>query len=128
MMKITTVIAVVIVMALGACAGRTPQPVRTVQATDHHMSCLGISSEIDSNNAQLIALGGEQGQKVAQNVAAGVAGLFIWPLWFAMDFQDAAGKEATALQARNAYLAKVYAKRDCAVAPDGGRVVAERTP
>ena len=26
-------------------------------------------------------------EKVAQNVAAGVAGLVVWPLWFAMDFK-----------------------------------------
>ena len=42
---------------------------------------------------------------MAQNVAAGVAGLFIWPLWFAMDFQGSAGIEAGALQSRQQYLA-----------------------
>ena len=28
------------------------------------------------------------------NVAAGVVGGVIWPVWFGMDFKDAAGKEA----------------------------------
>ena len=28
------------------------------------------------------------------NVAAGVVGVVIWPVWFGMDFKDAAGKEA----------------------------------
>jgi hypothetical protein len=50
-------------------------------------------------------VGSEQGEKLAQNIAAGVAGLIIWPLWFAMDFQGAATKEIAALEARNAYLA-----------------------
>ena len=27
-------------------------------------------------------------------VAAGVVGVVIWPVWFGMDFKDAAGKEA----------------------------------
>ena len=37
-------------------------------------------------------LANEQGWKVAQNVGAGVVGLVIWPVWFGMDFKDAAGK------------------------------------
>jgi hypothetical protein len=46
-------------------------------------------------------------------VAAGVAGLFIWPLWFGMDFQGAAGKEAAALQSRQQYLATLAEQRRC---------------
>jgi hypothetical protein len=42
--------------------------------------------------------------KVGQNVAAGVAGLFIPVLWFAMDFKGAASKDVAALQARQQYL------------------------
>ena len=45
-------------------------------------------------------LGSEEGGKVAQNVAAGVVGLFIWPVLFAnwpsgsgrQSFNDAANK------------------------------------
>jgi hypothetical protein len=47
-----------------------------------------------------------------QNVAAGVVGLFIWPVWLGMDFQDAAGKEAKALSQRNEYL-MTLAKARC---------------
>lgn len=39
----------------------------------------------------------EHGWKVAQNVAAGVGGLVVWPLWFAMDWQGTANTEAAAL-------------------------------
>jgi hypothetical protein len=42
-------------------------------------------------------------------VAAGVAGLLICPLWFAMDFQGAAYKETAALQSRQNY---VHARRE----------------
>ena len=62
-------------------------------------------------------LGREEGSKVAQNVAAGVAGLFIWPLWFAMDFQGAATKEVAALQQRQSYLARLSEQKSCAAAP-----------
>ena len=80
--------------AVGACAGRDPQPIATVQATDTYASCTQIYAEIQANNLRVQQLADEQGLKVAQNVAAGVAGL--WPLWFAMDFKGAADKEVTA--------------------------------
>ena len=51
--------------------------------------------------------GREDGGKVAQNVA----GVFIPVLWFAMDFQDASGKEGRALSQRNGYLAQLAANR-----------------
>ncbi|WP_421998245.1 hypothetical protein [Reyranella sp.] len=70
-----------------------------------------------SNTEKLSELGKEEGNKVAQNVAAGVAGLVIWPLWFAMDFQNAAGKEVTALQSRQQYLATLAEQRCGAVVP-----------
>jgi hypothetical protein len=60
---------------------------------------------------------GEQGGKVAQNVAAGVAGLIIWPIWFGMDFKDAAGKEVAALQARQQYLTTLATERCNAPSP-----------
>jgi hypothetical protein len=75
------------------------------------MDCDAIQAEADANNRKLAELGGEQGAKVAQNVAAGIAGLVIWPLWFAMDFQGAASTEATALQSRQKYLATLAGKR-----------------
>jgi len=62
------------------------------------MSCQAIQAESRGNNSKISELGGEQGAKTAQNVAAGVAGLFIWPLWFAMDFQGAATKESPLLK------------------------------
>ena len=55
--------------------------------------------------------GGEEGAKVAQNVAAGVAGVVIPVLWFGMDFKGAASKEVTALQARQQYLTVLATER-----------------
>lgn len=111
---------------LVACAGRAPQTVALVQPTDQFMDCAAISIEAQANNTKLEQLGVEEGNKTAQNVAAGVAGLFIWPLWFAMDFQGAAGKEVTAINSRNQYLAVMAAQRRCGapqapVAPPPGQ-------
>ena len=50
---------------------------------------------------------------MAQNIAAGVVGLFIWPVWFGMDFQGAAGKEVDALNSRQQYLATLAEQRNC---------------
>lgn len=116
-----TLAAAVLVVGLGACAGRAPQPVALVTPMDPQMDCAAISIEAQANNTKLQALGGEQGNKVAQNVAAGVVGLFIWPVWFAMDFQGSADKEEAALNSRNQYLAVMAQQRRCGApaAPPG---------
>jgi hypothetical protein len=100
-------------MALGACAGRPPQPVAVVQPQDRYSDCLAIAAEVQANNQKLPELASEEGAKVGQNVAAGVAGLFIWPLWFAMDFQGSASKEVTALQSRQQYLGTLAEQKRC---------------
>jgi len=70
-----------------------------------------IQAEIAANNRRVQELADEQGWKVAQNVAAGVAGLVIWPIWFGMDFKGAAATEAKALESRQHYLATMAAHR-----------------
>lgn len=97
---------------ISGCAGRAPQLTPVVQATDQHITCEQIQAEAKINNDRISDLATEQGWKVGQNVAAGVVGLFIWPVWFGMDFQDAAGKEAKALSQRNEYL-MTLAKTRC---------------
>jgi hypothetical protein len=94
-----------------ACAGRDPQPVATVQPTDANATCAMIVAEIEANNIKVKELAGEEGAKVAQNVAAGVAGIVIPVLWFGMDFKGAASKEVTALQARQQYLTVLATER-----------------
>jgi hypothetical protein len=94
-----------------ACAGRDPQPVATVQPTDANATCAMIVAEIEANNIKVKELAGEEGAKVAQNVAAGVAGIVIPVLWFGMDFKGAASKEVAALQARQQYLTVLATER-----------------
>ena len=80
------------------------------------MDCTAIRAEITANNSQITELGREDGAKVGQNIAMGVAGAFIPVLWFGMDFQNASGKEGKALTDRNAYLAQVAAQRCAGIA------------
>jgi hypothetical protein len=118
-------VAVFTAAILSACAGRAPQPVATVQPQDQMLNCTAIVAEIQSNNNRIQELGREQGWKVAQNVAAGVAGVFVPVLWFGMDWQGAAGTEARALQDRQAYLAALAAQKHCG-APVGSQHAAAR--
>ena len=96
-----------------SCAGRAPQPVAVVQFQDKSMNCAAIYAEVESNNKQITALAKEKGLKVGQNVATGVAGLFIPVLWFGMDWQGTQDKEIAALQSRQQYLAILAEQRGC---------------
>lgn len=109
--------AIGLAAALAGCAGRAPQPVAVVQSQDPSLDCTAIAAEVKADDARIQELGSEEGAKAAQNVAAGVAGLFIWPLWFAMDFQGAASTETTALQSRQEYLATLAAQKRCGARP-----------
>jgi hypothetical protein len=70
-----------------------------------------IRAEIEANNAQAEQLAEENHAKIAQNVAAGVVGVVIWPVWFAMDAKGAAGTELDALKSRQQYLATLAGRR-----------------
>jgi hypothetical protein len=98
-------------IVLAACAGRDPQPVATVQPQDVSSDCAMINAEIEANNKRAEALASEQNGKLAQNVAAGVVGVVVWPVLFAMDLKGAASTDAAALQARQEYLAGLAAQR-----------------
>jgi hypothetical protein len=102
-----------LLLLVQGCAGAAPNPVSIVQVQDRHMTCDAIFAEVQSNNEKVQQLGKDKGLKVAQNVAAGVAGFVIPILWFGMDWQDSAGKEVQALQARQQYLATLAEQRRC---------------
>ncbi len=70
-----------------------------------------IRAEIEGNNQKAKQLADESGMKTAQNVAAGVVGVVIWPVWFAMDTKGAAGTDAAALQSRQQYLTTLANQR-----------------
>jgi hypothetical protein len=98
-------------LALMACAGRDPHPVAVVQPQDAQSDCAMIRAEIEANNVQAEKLADENHAKIAQNVTAGVVGVVVWPVWFAMDAKGAAGTEMDALKARQQYLAALAEQR-----------------
>jgi hypothetical protein len=118
-----SIIVVASSLIVAACAGRAPAPVATVQAQDPMMTCTMIIAEVEANNAKVQQLASDKGLKTTQNVAAGVAGIFIPVLWFGMDWQGAEDKEIAALQSRQQYLAALAAERKCG---SPGRVAGAR--
>jgi hypothetical protein len=46
----TVGLAMVMALAVGACAGRAPQPVAVVQPQDRYADCTAITAEIEANN------------------------------------------------------------------------------
>ena len=110
-MRIAIFMAVIVAAAAAACAGRDAQPVATVQAHDQTSDCAMIIAEIEANNEKVSALAAEKGLKVVQNTAAGVVGIVLFPVWFAMDAKGAAFVEATALESRQKYLTKLAEQR-----------------
>src|SRR6185312_13875082 len=85
-------------------AGRDPHPIAVVQPQDaqkrlRHDPRRDRGQQPASRKARR-----ENHAKIAQNVAAGVVGVVVWPVWFAMDAKGAAGTEMDALKARQQYL------------------------
>src|ERR1700693_930497 len=110
-MRVGICFATAVGLALTACAGRDPAPVASVQPQDAYSDCTMIRAEIEANNARAKQLADEQGLKTAQNVAAGVVGIVIWPVWFGMDLKGAAATDVAALQARQEYLTTLATQR-----------------
>jgi len=88
-----------------------PASVPIVHAQDRRLDCKAIAIEVEANNQKVGERASEEGLKVARNVAAGVAGIVVPVLWFAMDWQGVAGKEVAALQSRQQYLAAMAEER-----------------
>lgn len=115
-----------LVLALSACAGRTPQPTALVMVSDTQLDCGAIKAELKINNQKISDLAIERGWKMGQNAVAGIVGLMIWPAWLGLDLQDAAGKEATALSQRNQYLLAL-AREKCMPASQTASLPSSRT-
>ncbi len=115
-MRILGIVALGVTLA--GCAGRSPAPVAVVQPTDRYMDCTAILAEVGANNERVKQLAADKGLKTTQNVAAGVAGIFIPVLWFGMDFQGTADTEITALQSRQQYLSMMADQKHCSAEPE----------
>jgi len=83
------------------------------QVGDSQMDCAELAAEMQELDRKAKRLHGEQSQKAGRNAALGVGGLFLFPLWFAMDLSDAERQEALAMQDRYSHLNRLFNKKDC---------------
>lgn len=107
-----TLIIVLALTLMGGCAGRTASPVMPRQYDDKHMSCTDIEEELRTIELDIRALLPKT-DKTANRVGFGIAGLFIWPLWFFMDLSEAEKIEIEAYKVRYENLRYLMDKKDC---------------
>ncbi|MFM2323041.1 MAG: hypothetical protein RLZZ225_1194 [Pseudomonadota bacterium] len=112
--KLTSLFASLIL--LSACAGRTPNPVPQHQPGDESLTCNALKLELMNNQTKITNLIPEQ-NKMAKNIALGVAGAFVIVPWFFMDFSDAERIEIQSYQLRDNWLRNLYAKKKCGALP-----------
>jgi hypothetical protein len=97
---------------LTGCAGRAANPVMVRQMGDNHKSCQMIQREISSIETNIQTLV-PQSDKTGKNVALGIGGLFIWPMWLFMDLSSAEKEEINAYRMRHDHLLSLSQEKGC---------------
>jgi hypothetical protein len=107
--------AISILGLLAGCAGRTANPVDTVQPlVDRQHDCETLALEVSSNKKKMFRLEDERQKANAANAGIGVVAVIIFvPLLFAMDLKKTEKTEIAALISRNDYLRILAVKRKC---------------
>ncbi len=110
-MKLSLILLVGLVLV--ACGGRKPAPVMTIQPNDKNLACNVIEAELvrHSNNVTKFDL--EQGQRLRWNIGWGIGGAILWPLWFALDAQDAPAADKSAAERRIRQLNVYSNEKNC---------------
>lgn len=103
-----------LILCLGiyGCAGRTPNPVIAQQYGDEKKSCSAIQKELTFIESEIKRMMPES-DKTGQNVALGVAGVFLLVPWFFMDFSDADKVEINAYRRRYNQLVILADEKKC---------------
>lgn len=107
-----TILAIVIICLITACAGRNPRPVDAMKVTDKEMTCEQIQNELLLANNEISRLSVDA-DKTAKNVALGVAGWFLIIPWFFMDLKNAEKTEMEAYRQRLNNLNLLYMNKKC---------------
>ncbi len=107
-----TISLICISMILTGCAGRAANPVAVHQMSDNHKSCQMLKREISSIEMNIQNLV-PQADKTGKNVALGIGGLFIWPMWLFMDLSSAEKEEINAYRMRHSHLVSLSQEKNC---------------
>jgi hypothetical protein len=107
-------LAILGLLAIGACQTRTATPVHLAQPGDGAMSCSEIAGEMVSNRKQAAKLAKlDEGIALSNAVAMTLSQVWFWPAIMGVDMSDVEEIEARALMQRNDRLAALAGQRDC---------------
>ncbi len=101
------------VLLVAACEARQTTPVAMTQPGDADLTCVQVAAEIKENEAKAIELAGADMDLVSNNVAAGVVGTLVWPMFLATDLSQSEQIQFRALRDRNANLERIYRDQEC---------------
>ncbi len=100
-------------ISLVDCAGRrAANPVTTYQYGDEKMSCSDLETSIAEVDVQLPIKRRGMNHK-GRNTTAFIVGLFLWPVWLAMDLSKDEGVEFNALHRRRESLIRIMVDNGC---------------
>lgn len=97
------------------CGGRTANPVTEYQYGDDNKNCNHLKTELAQINNDIVLKNQAKSNTTAANVGIFVVGLFVWPVWFAMDLKNADGIEVEALQRRYNALVRHSVDKNCGI-------------
>lgn len=114
-------LAILGLLAIGACQTRTATPVHLAQPGDDSLSCVQIADERIANRQKAAKLAKlDEGVALSNAVAVTLSQVWFWPAIMGVDMSDVEEIEARALKQRNTRLAALAKSNGC---PD----VAEKT-
>lgn len=116
MKLLVNTLAVLSILLVTACGGRTASPVMIAQYGDQNKSCEALQFEMMNVQGEIQRLL-PQTDKTGKNVALGVAGWFLLVPWFFMDFKNAEQTEYEAYRQRYNHLASLAISKNCGVEP-----------
>ena len=85
---------------LVACGGRSPNPIIPSLPSDIRLTCAEIEAELIAYHTDLAHYAIEKVQRKKWNIGFGIAGVLVWPLWFALDLEKAPEIEEKAIARR----------------------------
>ena len=98
---------------LAACAGRSASPIQVTQPGDRNLSCDEIVAQMTQYNNEIADLDAEISSRQKRNIGFGVAGIFLFPIWFGLDLGDAPEQEKAAYKKRINQLVRYGANQKC---------------
>jgi hypothetical protein len=111
--KLSTISLILAVATASGCAGRTPDPVQVVQASDPYLSCARLGTQLTLAQDDTERLLAEKQKKKRKNMIWTAVSFVIPFVQLAVDRDDTELTELAALNTRQQHLAQVKFHKGC---------------